>query len=63
MMQIYEKFPRLASNNVSQRIKTYNTDRKVRIFASSKALNDIWIINLLLTILKIKKDDWTLSDT
>ena len=23
MMQIYEKFPRLASNNVSQRIKTY----------------------------------------
>ena len=34
MMQIYEKFPRLASNNVSQRIKTYNTDRKVRIFAS-----------------------------
>ena len=44
MMQIYEKFPRLASNNVSQRIKTYNTDRKVRIFASSKALKDIIII-------------------
>ena len=36
MMQIYEKFPRLASNNVSQRIKTYNTDRKVCIFALSK---------------------------